>query len=769
MLQFRFFNIAMLCVLALAGCKFGLGNSDKSTPPPATDLPTPTPTPTPTPPASGLDQRPSNTKCLAGKRPATGTSLAQLQPAFPNLTFNQPVAMVQAPNSSDRWYVAEKPGRLMSFANNATTAQTTPFIDLTAQVDDRSEGGLLGVAFHPDYATNGYVFLSYTTSDVPSNSSSANFRSVIARFTANGSRTALDASSELVLMTVAQPYDNHDGGNIAFGPDGFLYIGFGDGGSGGDPEGHGQDSGTLLAAMLRIDVNVSSSDLASGVRYKIPSGNPFTGAPICINGSCPNQIKKASRCAGSGCPEIFAWGLRNPWRWSFDRLTGDLWAGDVGQDTWEEVDLIKVGKNYGWNCYEGSHVYNAKCVTPLNLVMPITEYDHSVGNSITGGYVYRGSAIPALTGTYVFADFGSGKIFGLSDPTGVATRSELTMPMSGIASFAQDNDGEIYALNLYSGQISKFVPGSGTATPGFPAKLSDTGCAASDDPKQGSSGMIPFDVNAVLWSDGATKQRWLALPDAQSISINADGDFQFPAGSVLRKDFYLDNKIVETRLLAYHTDGDWAGYSYEWNDAQSDALLVADGKTKTIGAQSWFYPSGSDCLRCHTLAAGRSLGPEIMQLNRDYNYASPGKTGNQLFTYASIGLLDTALPDTPPKLAALPSPQNTTGALEARARAYLHANCSHCHRPGGPGRGGIDLRYDVAFNAMGVCNKVPETGDLGVTGAQLLVPGNPGLSLLSLRMHDMGINRMPPLGRSVVDTLGTSLIDAWITALSSCP
>ena len=224
-----------------------------------------------------------------------GANLTQLQSAFPDLTFNQPVAMVQTPGN-DRWVVAEKPGRLISFANMATTTETTLFIDLTAQVDDRSEGGLLGVAFHPGYATNGYVFLSYTTSD----SGGANFRSVIARFTANTDRTVLDASTELVLMTVAQPYDNHNGGGIAFGPDGFLYIGFGDGGSGGDPQAHGQDSNTLLGAMLRIDVNISPADLSNGLRYKIPDGNPFSGTPICLNGDCPDQSLKASRCAGSG-------------------------------------------------------------------------------------------------------------------------------------------------------------------------------------------------------------------------------------------------------------------------------------------------------------------------------------------------------------------------------------------------------------------------------------------------------------------------------------
>lgn len=741
------------CMLGMASCNLNFDSpGDKGTG-------------SSTPPVSGLEQRPSNTRCVAGKRPALSGNVA-LQRVFTNLSFSQPVALTQAPGSSNRWYVVEKPGSVISFANDNAATQKSTFIDLQAKVDDRSEGGLLGIAFHPDYATNGYVFLSYTTS----NNDNSNFRSVISRFTANASHTALETSSELVLMTVAQPYGNHNGGNIAFGPDGFLYIGFGDGGSGGDPEEHGQDTRTLLGTMLRVDVNVSGTDLTAGTRYKIPAGNPFTGAPTCSNGSCPNQAYKATavRCAGSGCPEIFAWGLRNPWRWSFDRLTGDLWVADVGQNAWEEVDLLQVGKNYGWRCYEGTHDYNsAACGAPGNYTMPVNEYDRNLGTSITGGYVYRGAAIPALAGTYVFADFGSGRVFGLNDPKGAATRAEIAVPLEGIASFAQDNDGELYAVNLYSGELLKIVPGTSTGSAAFPAKLSDTGCADDADLKKGSSGMIPFDVNAALWSDGATKKRWLALPDSTAIDVDSDGDFQFPAGSVLRKNFYLSDQIIETRLLAYHTDGDWAGYSYQWDDTQSDATLVTAGAEKMFGTQQWIYPSGADCMRCHSPVAGRSLGPEIAQLNRDFSFES-GKTANQLFTYASIDLLGAALSETPAQLPKMATPAETTASLAARARAYLHANCSHCHRPDGPGRGSADFRYDVSLALAGMCNADPVAGDLGVTGAKLVVPGNSALSLVSLRMHAVSSARMPPLASSLVDASGTELIDAWINSLSSC-
>jgi uncharacterized repeat protein (TIGR03806 family) len=726
------------------------------------------------PPTSGLQERPSNANCVAGKRPAAGTGTAALQRVFTNLAFSQPLAMIQAPGDSTRWYVVEKTGRVYSFPNDNAVAPgaVTSFLDLSGVVDAQSEGGLLGMAFHPDYTNNRYVYVSYTTSDSGSN----NFRSVISRFTVNAQTNAVTAGSEFVLLTVMQPYTNHNGGNIAFGPDGFLYIGFGDGGSGNDPENHGQDTRTLLGAMLRIDVNADAADLGAGRRYKIPSGNAFTGTPTCLNGSCPNQAYKASavRCSGSGCPEIFAWGLRNPWRWSFDRLNGDLWVADVGQNDWEEVNLLHAGKNYGWNCYEGNHVTGrgTGCGPASSYTAPVDEYDHGTGYSITGGYVYRGASIPALTGVYVFADFGSGSIFALSDPKGTPSRAELTDPMGGVASFAQDHEGEVYAINLLgdanTGQIFKLVPGTASSTPAFPSKLSETGCADTTDPKKPTSGMIPFDVISPLWSDAATKQRWLALPDATQIDIAANDDWSLPAGSVLRKDFFLNGTLVETRLLAHHIDGDWAGYSYEWDGGQADATLVTTAKTVNVQGQDWYFPSGADCLQCHSLAAGRALGPRTAQLNRDFTYPASGVTANQIDTYAAIGLFSNPPATASENLAALVNPLARAGTLEQRAKAYLDANCSHCHQPGGPGRGSADLRYATAFGNMQVCNATP-SDDLGVAGAKLLVPGNPALSLIALRMQDTGVNRMPPLATAQVDVAGVALIEQWIASLSSCP
>jgi uncharacterized repeat protein (TIGR03806 family) len=704
---------------------------------------------------SGLDSRPDNTTCLAASRPSASGDLISYERAFPNLSFNQPVALIQPPDNFDRWYVVEKPGTVYSIANIDDTTEKSVYLDLSNKVDDRSEGGLLSIAFHPDFDQNGFVFVYYTTSDDPANSGT-NFRSHISRFTVNADGGSLDSASELLLLNVDQPYGNHDGGNIAFGPDGDLYIGLGDGGSGDDPTGNGQNKDTLLGAMLRIDVNVTQQEIDAGTLYKIPPDNPFAASSGC--GS------------GNGCPELFAWGLRNPWRWSFDRLTDALWAGDVGQGQWEEIDRVELGKNYGWRCYEGNHEHlTSGCDLQAEYVFPVAEYEHpnGAGRSVTGGFVYRGSAIPDATGVYLFGDFSTGRVWDLSDPYGNADMQVLFDSGLPVSSFAQGHDGEIYIVS-YSGGIYRLIPGTGTTGTAFAENLSATGCADPNDPKKAAAGMIPYDINSPLWSDGATKHRWFALPNGETISIGENGDWDFPIGSVLRKDFYLDDKIIETRLFAHHSDGGWAGYSYEWNDTQTEATLLPDGKLKMVGNQQWLYPSNADCLLCHTIAAGRTLGPETAQMNRTYFYDATERSANQLATYNKIGLFSQPLTDKPETLSALAMPQDENANIASRARAYLHINCSNCHRPGGSGRGAADFRYQVDFKEMNICNQSPETGDLGVSDARLLVPGDPDNSLISLRMKDLGDSRMPPLGTSVADSTGVAVIDAWISSISDC-
>lgn len=349
----------------------------------------------------------------------------RLQRVFKQLEFNTPILMLQAPDDDKHWYVVEKSGRVLQVSGSEKINNSSVFLDIKDRVDSSpNEAGLLGMAFHPDYATNGQVYLSYTT-DEPS------LTSIISRVKRSKDGNTLLADSEEVLLRVAQPYSNHNGGHIVFGPDGYLYIGLGDGGSGGDPLEHGQNTKTLLGSMLRIDVN-------KGSPYAIPSDNPFASG-------------------AGGRPEIYAWGLRNPWRWSFDKSTGDLWVADVGQNNWEEISIMSKPGNYGWNGKEGTHCYESNLCNNPEFIDPVIEYDHDHGCSVTGGYVYRGTAIPFLQGSYLYSDFCSGTLWSASkNSKGDFESSEILSTGLNVASFAESNKGEIYIVHL-DGELYQLV------------------------------------------------------------------------------------------------------------------------------------------------------------------------------------------------------------------------------------------------------------------------------------------------------------------------
>lgn len=358
-------------------------------------------------------------------------ALAQV---FPSLTFSGLVSLQQAPGDATRWFAVEQAGTIRSFANDNDVAATLTFLDITGRVISGGERGLLGLAFHPDFPNTPEVFVSYT--------GAPDLTSYVSRFSSvNGGQT-LDPASEQVILSVPQDFANHNGGNIAFGPDGYLYIGFGDGGSGGDPLDRAQDTTNLLGTMVRIDVD-------GGSPYAIPSADP--GNPFAANAACPQGFT----VSGEACPEIFAWGLRNPWRFSFDRQGGALWAGDVGQNAWEEIDVIVAGGDYGWDDREGAHCFEppSGCIT--DSIDPVTEYDRSLGASVTGGFVYRGSAVPDLIGWYVFGDFISGRLFAVPQDSVTGTEPEVLLETGlAIAAFGESVDGELFVVN-YGGSIHR--------------------------------------------------------------------------------------------------------------------------------------------------------------------------------------------------------------------------------------------------------------------------------------------------------------------------
>jgi uncharacterized repeat protein (TIGR03806 family) len=708
---------------------------------------------------SGLDERPLNASCVAPEQGPLSSPALSLAPAFPNLpAMGAVVAIRQAPGDTSQWYAALQDGRILVFDNNENVSASTEFLNIQSQVVYSGEQGLLGMAFHPDYATNGEIYLYYITNK-------PNLRSNISRFT-----FVNNAWQEEIILSIKQPYSNHNGGNILFGPaDGYLYIGLGDGGGSGDPDRNGQDRFTLLGSMLRIDVN-------NGAPYSIPGDNPDFGNPLCDD---PENVTNAEFC-----PEIYAYGLRNPWRWSFDRVTYELWLGDVGQNRVEEIDIIENGQNYGWAVMEGSECYNSMsttCNANGDFQLPVAEYPHNGGSaSVVGGYVYRGNNpdLAFLYGSYLFADTYSGQIWRTAANESIYTTTPLLDTDLIIYSFSESLDGELFVLSPNASEagnnIFKFAALS-TPEPvsPIPGLLSETGCFASTHPLTPAAGVIAYDINSPLWSDGAAKERFLAIPDGAQIALTAQGDFIFPVGSVLIKHFLLNGKPIETRLLMRHGDY-WGGYSYEWQyDASGnpvDAQLLSDGKTMLIDGQNWLYPSGSQCFECHTQAANISLGLETSQLNRTLTYPSSGITANQLDTLQSIGLLATV--SNTLRNRRLSPLDDASAGFELRAKSYLHANCAHCHQPGAPTPVTMDLRFTTALVDMNICDVDPQEGDLGIEGIKLLDPAGDFLqhnSALIVRMEllDSAI-RMPPLATGIVDDAALFVMKSWVDALASC-
>lgn len=356
----------------------------------------------------------------------TKSTTFSLVEAFPNLSFSNPVDLQTARDGTNRLFVVEQQGRIIVFENNHNTTAKKVFLDITDRVAWGGEMGLLGLAFHPQFSSNGYFYVNYTANNPR--------RTIVSRFQVSSTNPdSADKNSELILLTFNQPYSNHNGGCLAFGPDGYLYIATGDGGSAGDPQNNAQNITNLLGKILRIDVNNQQAPL----NYSIPLDNPFVNSPD------PNVRK-----------EIYAYGLRNPWRFSFDPVTNKLWCADVGQYDWEEIDLIENGGNYGWRCYEGNHPYNLSGCSG-NYIFPIYEYSHIEGISITGGYVYRGNQFTELNGKYIYGDFGSKKVWALSYDGSTTSNELLAVCPQAISSFGIDDQNEIYVVG-YEGRIYKF-------------------------------------------------------------------------------------------------------------------------------------------------------------------------------------------------------------------------------------------------------------------------------------------------------------------------
>lgn len=707
-----------------------------------------------------------NTTLHLPQNPATRPYVLQQQ--F-GRAFSAPVALVTPPGETNRLFIVEKVGRISLITNlTAATPTVLTFLNITTKVNPDGEQGLLGLAFHPNYAQNGYFYVFYVTPGTRYDR--------LSRYTVSASDpNAADPASEVILINQFDDYSNHNAGDLHFGPDGYLYVSLGDEGDGGDTGRNSQRiDKDFFSGILRIDVDKRPGNLpanthaAASSNYLVPADNPFVGATS-FNGvplADPSKVRT----------EFWAVGLRNPWRMSFDRATGTLWCADVGQGAREEIDIIVKGGNYGWNYREGTIRYSGTPPAGFVGVEPVYDYPRADGNSVTGGLVYRGSNISQLYGAYVFADYGSGNIWALRlNASGKGVVQHLLVD-SGISAFGTDpSNGDILVCDVNDGRIRRLVYSAQSVGSPIPPTLAETGAFSDLASLTPAAGIVPYDINLPFWSDGATKTRWFSIPDAtNTFTFNATNTWLTPTGAVWIKHFDMQmtngdaasKRRLETRFIVRNTNGVY-GVTYRWTN-ETDAVLVPEGGLDeslvltdgaTTRTQVWHYPSRSECLACHTSAAGWVLGWNTAQLNRDFTHGS--LTTNQITALANAGYLSNA-PEAPQAYHALAKPDDTTASQEFRVRSYLFANCANCHRPGGPALANFDARISTPTDLANLING-PLVNTMGNPANRTLVPNDLSHSMILQRMSIRGPGQMPPISSNVPDPQGIELLRAYIT------
>ena len=708
--------------------------------------------------------------------------------ALPGVRLDQPVATATPPGETQRLFVVEKTGRIVVITNLSQPTRTV-FATLTNNLLTSGEQGLLGLAFHPRYSENRRLFVFRTLNTGPGTTRQAH--NVLTEFRASADNpNALDPASEIRLFAQRDEASNHNGGDLHFGPDGFLYVALGDEGGGNDTYANGQRiDRDLFAGLLRIDVDQRPGSLppnrnaANGwmitTNYAIPADNPFVGATT-FNGASINPTNVRT--------EFYAVGLRNPWRFSFDPATGDLWIGDVGQDRWEMVFVSRAGANHGWPFREG-RVAGPRAGAPVGFltepafrhVPPVHVYAHGSGNdrgnSITGGRVYRGGRITALHGAYVFADYVNGNVWALRRDAAGTGSVERLGGVANVAGFGVDpSNGDLLAIQLNAGKVVRLVASPNAADRAFPVTLEATGAFQDLAALTPSKAFLDYEVNLPFWSDHAVKRRWVHIPPGQRVGTDPVEAWKAPAGTVWMKHFEMEmergtpetRRRIETRFLVQMTQGVY-GITYRWASPTRAELVPDEGFTELLGirdggvdrAQTWRYPSRSECLACHNPAAGGSLSFNTRQLDRRRSSAG-GPEVHQIAALAAAGYLESPVGSE----AFRPGfhDDGSGQSLEWRVRRYIDVNCGFCHRPGGPGGGLWDGRASTATDLAGWIGGAVVT-DGGVHGGRVLLPGDRTRSVLLDRMSRTDGRRMPPVGHSEPDPEGIALISSWIESL----
>jgi glucose/arabinose dehydrogenase len=686
---------------------------------------------------SAQERTPWTTSRITGSPETPPAYVAE--PLWTDLNLDKILEIAHLPEARRIFLVAQK-GTILSLPDDTRNEpESIVFAELSKSILNLTN--VYGLTFQVKEGKRPAAFIFYTTE----NPATKEKRSHVARFKTLQEPFRIDPENREVILSLGA--GGHNGGHLQFGPDGMLYISVGDleVPSPPDPGRTGQNITDLAGSILRVDVDNRDPGLA----YRIPADNPFIKTPGARH-------------------EVWAFGLRNPWKMCFHPKTNDLLVGDVGWESWELLHKIERGGNYGWSLVEGPKAINVDHPSgPGKIRPPVIAYSHYEGASITGGYVYQGKRLPKLNGAYIYGDFVTGRIWAMRhDGKKLLNNRMIADTRQRIVTFGQAANGEILFINWPKQQtLFRLAPNPKAGTvPNFPKTLSKTGLFADAPEEKPAPGVYKFQPITPMWQDGATASHYLAIPGKSTIQTEIHKRrgslllrYNKPRDTALAKTIRLGGRRIETQIL--HFDGYWRGYTYRWNEAQTDAQLVsAKGLDATIDGKPWRFHSREECMRCHGGNFNHLYAFTPGQLNHD----------NQLQRFRKLQLVDDKFSSVT-EAQAMADPHDKTEPIEARARSWMHINCAHCHRVSGGGSVPIYLNIETPIDQMGLIGRTPQKGHFNLDNPALIQPGRPYSSSLYFRSLSTGIGHMPMIGAKSIDKDGTKALHDWIKSLGKSP
>lgn len=726
--------------------------------------------------------------------------------AFPEFTFVDPVAMQQIPGTQD-FMIAEKPGAIvvLTLADNGNYEKKT-ILDINEKVITSGDAGLINFILHPDFGKSGaihenYVYAYYAFHPEIEDGEVERVNKFV-RFTVINDEYDIDVNSEYVLIQDYDPQGYHMGGGMFFDEEGYFYLTFGDGGSTNNALGSTQQiTDRFWGGIIRIDLD-NDATRSHPIRRDIKdyyTKPDFLPAAITQGYMIPNTNPFLSE-DGEFLEEFYALGLRSPHRANYDAETGEIWIGDVGEGSREEITVLKKAGNGQWPYMEGKALGPKE--KPDVLIgtdnPPIYDYQREEGNSIIGGFVYRGEKWQQqLDGLYIYGDHGSRNVWSFNPVTNENTLL-VNIPefgegnKSGLASFGTDDEGNVYILKLYGknrdGAIIYKLEIEDSEPEPIPFLLSETEAFSELNNLTPNLGIIPYNGINPLWSDGAKKKRWIALandgthdsPEEQITFFDKD-DWQFPGGTVFIKHFDLPidhrdptiTKKIETRFFIIDVEGNGYGLTYRWYEDESDAYLLESGEKRVVDiidemgintTQEWTYPSRVQCISCHNANSSFVLGVNTYQLNGNITYPQTGVSANQLETWNHLGMFSQAMSDEEiNKKSRAVALDDDSASLQDKVVSYLAANCAYCHRPDGV-EGAFDARFDTPMAFKNLINAGGKSHN-NPAGGVIVKPGFHDQSQLWIRDNSIDKDKMPPIAKSIVDKEWIDVLTQWIDGL----